>query len=124
VAAVRRQGRHPVLQGKPSRLGVPCGGDDDQGPVTVIVKRSSLRKRRWQRGEFVARAAVLAGQRGMEALHLSSVRRQAGEAGVNDQASHADSSPRRQQRKNAAEATVEGRVTWKGFERFGGLGVE
>ena len=60
----------------------------------------------------------------METLHVASVRRQAGKAGVKDQASHAKSSQRRQQRRDAAEAAVEGRVAWKAFERFGRLAVE
>ena len=63
VAAVRRQGRHPVLQREPSRLRVLCSGDDDQWPVTEMLKRASLRERRGQLGKFVAQAAVLTSRR-------------------------------------------------------------
>jgi hypothetical protein len=43
---------------------------------------------------------------------------------VKDQASCANSSQRRQQRRDAAEAIVEGGVAWQTFERFRRLAVE
>ena len=91
VAAVRRQGRHPVLQREPSHLCIPGGGHDDQRPVTETLKRTSLRERRVQLGQFVAQAAVLTSRRVMETLHVSRWRGQTSKAGVKDQASHAES---------------------------------
>ncbi len=60
----------------------------------------------------------------METLHVSRWRGQTSKAGVKDQASHAQSGQRRQERRDAAEASVEGRVVWKAFGRFGRLAVE
>ena len=123
MAAVRGQRRHPVLQRQPPRERVTGRGDDHEWPVAEGLNRASLRQRCRQLGEFVAQAAVQARRGVMEALLIAGCRRQS-QVGADDESSHAESSQRREQRGDPAEAVVEGWIARKALERLGRLAVE